>query len=133
MYPAERVEKILEERWGELSYTGQIYKLLHFEYMIHNGKMVMQTECADVHRLIHGAAHRWARAYQHKRFPFEDFLSAFYETVWLVIKGYTWATDFYLYETMSQAIKKRGFSILRAAGRDKRRAFHEALPLADEI
>ncbi|WP_128083469.1 hypothetical protein [Paenibacillus sp. DMB5] len=86
-----------------------------------------------VRRLIYGAAYRWTNAYQDKRLTFEDFLSAFYEAVWRVIDAYTWATDFYLYETMSRAIQKRGLSILRATGTDKRRAFHEALPLADEI
>lgn len=120
MYPRERVEKILrtEEKWGELSRAGDTYDLLRYD---------------PIHRLIYGAAYRWGRAYHNKRIPFEDFLSVFYEAAWRAIERYTWATDFYLYETLSRDIQSRGMSIIRAAGRDKRKALHEALPLAEDF
>ncbi|TVY00996.1 hypothetical protein FPZ49_32915 [Paenibacillus cremeus] len=121
------VDKILrtEEKWGELSIKAHTRR-----------EICLSNELLDydlVRRLIHGAAHRWARAYRDKRITFEDFLSSFYEAAWRVIERYTWATDFYLFETISNAIKRRGQSMLRAAGNDKRRAFHEALPLADDF
>jgi RNA polymerase sigma factor (sigma-70 family) len=86
----------------------------------------------EIHKLIHGAAKRWARSWQNKRIPFEDFLSVFYEKAWEVIQDYTWATDFYLYETISEAINKRGKDLVRQATRtDRRKAFHEAYSLKE--
>lgn len=135
MYSRGYVAKILdvEKKWGLLARQGQSLKLLHFEYATDTkGKQVIRRECDAVHSLIHGAAIRWARLYKDKRIPFEDFLSAFYETAWQVIERYTWATDFYLYETLSKAIQKRGKAILRyCLGADCRKVLHESLPLVD--
>src|SRR5690606_6368532 len=89
-YSADRVKKIIEieDRWERLVVIGKADELLKFNH---------------VHRLIYGAAARWYKKYSFIRLTYEDFLSEFYEVIWKVIEGYTWATDFYLYETMVQA------------------------------
>lgn len=135
MYPPERVEKILkvEKAWEKMSYRLDLRNdrdpIWFNELQDKTRYELLQHE--NIQRLIHGAAKRWARLYKHRRLTFEDFLSVFYQTAWKVIDDYSWATDFYLYETMSRAIQKRGISVLRESRRDKRRVLHEALPLFD--
>lgn len=145
MYSREQVDKIhrTEQKWKSLSYrianekkdpaTGEWF-LVDAEWLrkVHQGRMDELLSFEPVHKLIHGAAYCWSRSNRDRRIPFDEFLSAFYEAVWKVIDGYTWATDFYLYETMSKAIQKRGKAILRdCLGADCRKVLHEALPLVD--
>jgi len=123
MYSSQQVDKILltEKQWESLKVEGREDDLL-----------LSDPSFDLVHRLIKGKARGWGRAYKNNRLTVEDFESCFYETVWLTIGNYSWTSEFYLYETIKIAIESRGKMILRKyLQTDRRRAFHEALPLID--
>jgi hypothetical protein len=106
-----------EKKWEELAQKDRKIELLQYE---------------PIRSLIFGAANRWGCKYQNYRLTSDDFLSVFYQVAWKEIMSYTWATDFYLYETLSKAIQSQGRSLLRdSLVTHRRRAFHEALPLLD--
>jgi DNA-binding CsgD family transcriptional regulator len=106
-----------EKKWEELSQEGKLDDLLRYEL---------------IDKLIYGASFRWGDKYHKSRLSKDDFLSVFYQAAWKEIERYTWHTDFFLYETLVKAIQSRGRSLLRDnLATDRRRAFHEALPLIE--
>jgi hypothetical protein len=113
-----KADKILgtEGKWEKLVWDGRADELLEHD---------------PVKKLIKGAASGWGRMYKKYRLSSHDFESVFYQVAWNVIANYTWATQFFLYEMIRQAINSQGMNLVRDCFASCRGAHHKALALEE--
>lgn len=114
-----RIRRV-EAEWGRCALAGCLDEVLAFD---------------EVQALIKREAAEWARKTSYIRLDMADFMSEFYEAAWHVIDSYTWATDFYMYETLRLTFRSRALNLIKRSSRNKRKYDHTALPLlyADTI
>lgn len=117
-YKSERIRFIykLEKGWDDCADVrdfGKVYKMLE--------------------KTIRGKAEYYGRKWSNKRLSQHDFESVFWETAWHIVEEYDGTGQYYLYETVTEAFKKRAGDIIRKATKTKQgRLESEALSIKEQ-
>lgn len=99
--------------------------------------IVAETEHVDresTHSEVNQRKSReWGKRTNNLRLGKADFESLFYDVVLKQIGEYSWANDFYLYETLTKSMDSRALDLIRKVKAKKRSTTNLAVPLLDDF
>ncbi|MCY8938085.1 hypothetical protein [Peribacillus frigoritolerans] len=122
---------LIKRQPNKISYILQIEKLWE-SYALNRTDESRDKLLNSLKFCIHQKAEAWERKWKNKRLYKEDFQTIFYETAWKLCDDYSHYQEFYFYETLCLAFKRRGIDLTRKLRTKQGRFEVNALPLLEE-
>lgn len=116
---------------NKIDYILKIEKLWE-EYAFTRSKQTQLRLLKTLNFTIRQKAYSWEKKWKKKRLSHADFESVFFEEAWKLCDAYNHYGDFYFYETLLLAWKRRGTDITRKLQTKKGGFEAELLPLLPE-